>query len=98
MMAEPERIKSVVEKVMEKVIKKQGVEGIRESWQGLLGEEIAKHSAPVSIRDGKLQVLVDSSAWLQHLTIKKRDILEKLKQVPLSKPVEEIRFRQGNLR
>ena len=96
-MAEPQRIKSVVEEVMGKLTEKGGVEQIREFWQDLFGEDTAKHSVPVSIRKGKLLVLVDSSAWLQHLTIKKRDILEKLNQAPLSKPVKEIRFRQGKV-
>ncbi len=94
-MAGPQRIKSVVEEVMGKLTEKGGVGQIRESWQDLFGEDTAKHSVPVSIRKGKLLVLVDSSVWLQHLTIKKREILEKLNQVPLSRPVKEIRFRQG---
>ncbi len=98
MMPEPERIESVVEGVMGKLAKKLDIQPIRELWRELLGEETAKHSVPVSVRDGKLMVLVDSSVWLQHLTIKKRDILEKLKQASLTKPVGEIRFRQGNLR
>ena len=96
-MAEPQRIKSVVEEVMGKLTEKGGVGQIRELWQDLFGEDTAKHSVPVSIRKGKLLVLVDSSAWLQHLTIKKREILEKLSQAPLSKPVKEIRFRQGKV-
>lgn len=95
-MAEPQRIKSVVEEVMGKLTDKGGVGQIRELWQGLL-EDTAKHSVPVSIRKGKLLVLVDSSAWLQHLTIKKREILKKLNQVPLSRPVKEICFRQGKV-
>ncbi len=94
-MAEPKRIKSVVEKVMGKLKKEGGVKPIREHWQSLFEEEAAKHSIPVSIRDGKLLVLVDSSVWLQHLSIKKGDILKKLKQLPLRESVKDIRFKQG---
>jgi predicted nucleic acid-binding Zn ribbon protein len=96
-MAEPKRIKSVVEEVMGKLTKKGGIAPIRECWRSLFEKEGAEHSVPVSIRDGKLLVLVDSSVWLQHLTIKKRDILEKLKRFPSAKSVEEIRFRQGKV-
>ena len=95
-MGEPERIKSVVEKVIRK-LKKRRVEPIRESWRTVFKEEIAGHSVPVSIRNGKLLVFVDSSVWLQHLTVKKRDILKKLKEIPSCKSVEEIHFRQGKL-
>ena len=95
-MPEPVKVKSVIEKIMRK-LKKGSAEPIRQCWHTLSDGEIAKHSVPVSIRGGKLTVLVDSSPWLQHLTIKKKDILKKLSQIPLGRRVEEIRFKQGKI-
>ena len=76
-MSEPEQIKPVVDEIMAG-LKNARVMSIRDSWHALMGKEIAKHSVPAVVRDGKLFVFVDSSAWLQHLSIKKGDMLKKL--------------------
>jgi len=91
--AEPEKIASVVDKVILK-LKKNRIRSICDDWEGLLGADVAKHSVPVSIRKDKLLVLVDSSVWLQHLNISKRDMIEKLSSLS----VEDIVFKQGKIR
>ena len=93
-MAKPQKIKSIIAEVMASLAKSE-LDPVRGSWQTLLGEDAAKHAVPVSIKKGTLIVGVDSSVWLQHLTMRKLDILQKLKDVPLDEPVEDIRFRHG---
>ncbi len=93
-MAKPQKIKPIIAEVMASLAKDE-LGPVRKGWQALLGEETANHAVPVEIRKGRLLVEVDSSVWLQHLTMRKLDILQKLKDVPLNKPVEDIRFRHG---
>ena len=95
-MSNPVKIKKVVDDVMRK-LSGESMAPIRERWDIILGKEIAMHSGPVSIKDGKLLVAVDSSPWLQHLTMKKKDILGKLHKDSLYESVKEIRFKQGGL-
>jgi predicted nucleic acid-binding Zn ribbon protein len=40
---------------------------VRAAWPGLVGEDVARHTAPVSLQDGRLVVGVDHSAWATEL-------------------------------
>ena len=93
-MSEPIRIKSVVEKFIKKLTGGD-IGHIRTAWKSLLGEEDAKHAVPVSLKGGKLLVDVDSSVWIQHLTIKKKSIIKTLNNIDLEKPVDDICFKAG---
>ena len=88
------RIKSVVERFMKKLIGGD-VGRIRGSWKSLLGEEDAMHAVPVKLKGGKLFVDVDSSVWIQHLTMKKKSILKGLNNIGLKKQVDGIYFKAG---
>ena len=95
-MSNPVKIKSIVDGVMRK-LSGESMAPIRERWEYIMGKEIAMHSVPVSIKEGKLLVAVDSSPWLQELTMKKKDIMGKLHKDSLYKSVDEIRFKQGKI-
>ncbi len=67
-----------------------------EAWKGIVGDFIAAHSAPVSLREGVLFVRVlQPSLHYQFETISKGDILRKLKQRFGGKIIQNIRFRVG---
>jgi predicted nucleic acid-binding Zn ribbon protein len=67
-----------------------------EAWKQIVGEFIAAHSAPVSLRAGVLFVRVLQPALhYQFEQISKAEILRKLKQRFGAKIVREIRFRVG---
>ena len=76
-------------------------ERLRESevidvWKQIVGEFIAAHSAPVSLRGGVLFVRVLQPALhYQFEQISKAEILRKLKQRFGTKIIREIRFRLG---
>lgn len=67
-----------------------------DAWKQIVGEFIAGHSAPVSLREGTLYVRVLQPALHYELeTIAKADILGKLKKRFGAKTIREIRFRVG---
>ena len=67
-----------------------------EAWKQIVGEFIAAHSAPVSLRDGVLFVRVLQPALhYQFETISKPDILRKLKQRFGGRVIRDVKFRIG---
>lgn len=67
-----------------------------EAWRETVGEFIAGHSAPVSLRDGVLFVRVLQPALhYQFETISKAEILRKLKRRFSGRIIQNIRFRVG---
>lgn len=66
------------------------------AWKDTVGDFIAAHSCPISLREGVLFVRVlQPSLHYQFETISKAEILRKLKQRFGSKVISSIRFRLG---
>ena len=70
-------------------------EDIELFWKDLVGEKGFKHSRPLTIRKEVLTVQVDSSAWMQELVMRKRNILKGLKRRLGKDKISEIHFRIG---
>ena len=69
---------------------------VMEAWSGIVGDFIAAHSAPVSLREGVLYVRVLQPALHYELEqISKAEILRKLKQRFGARTIRDIRFRLG---
>ena len=67
-----------------------------EAWAQIVGDFIAAHSAPVSLREGVLYVRVLQPALHYELEqISKAAILRKLKQRFGGKVIRDVRFRVG---
>ena len=67
-----------------------------DAWKQIVGEFIAAHSAPVSLKEGVLFVRVLQPALhYQFETISKAEILRKLKQRFGGKTIRDVRFRVG---
>jgi predicted nucleic acid-binding Zn ribbon protein len=47
-------------------------------WARLVGEDVAEHAAPVSLRDGELVVQASSTAWATQLRLLQRQLLVKI--------------------
>jgi predicted nucleic acid-binding Zn ribbon protein len=47
-------------------------------WPRLVGEEVAEHASPVSLRDGELVVQASSTAWATQLRLLQRQLLGKI--------------------
>ena len=70
-------------------------EDIEEQWKTLMGPMGAKHSRPASLRKGVLTVFVDSSGWIQEMSLRKRKILKQLKRQFGKDKISGINFRIG---
>jgi predicted nucleic acid-binding Zn ribbon protein len=67
-----------------------------EAWKQIVGDFIAAHSAPVSLREGVLFVRVLQPALHYELErVSKPDVLRKLKQRFGGKVIRDVRFRVG---
>ncbi len=75
--------------------KKLSQEAVDAYWKGLVGEAGFKHSRPTSLKKGVLTVRVDSSGWMQELSMQKRGILKGLKRALGKDKISEINFRIG---
>lgn len=62
------------------------------SWEDVVGPEIAKHTLPVSYLNGTLYVWVKSAARMQELTFLVRPILKKVNDFAGKKWIRSIRF------
>ena len=68
---------------------------IAERWEEALGPEIARHSQPVALRDGTLEVWVTSSVWCQQLQLQTPELLAALSAVLSDAAPTALRFRLG---
>lgn len=103
----PKKIKDVVSDILSSLTGEKTLgagqkkilfeEEIRKIWTDSVGEKAASHSKPTSLRNGRVVVLVDNSAWLYELTLKKEKIIRDLKQYLGEEKIQEIRFKIGEI-
>ena len=55
--------------------------GVFASWEELVGESLAAHTRPRSLRDGTLVVAVDEPAWATQLRWLEGDLVSRLTEV-----------------
>ncbi|MBI3252439.1 MAG: DUF721 domain-containing protein [Candidatus Omnitrophica bacterium] len=70
-------------------------EEMEEKWKQTLGPADARHSAPESLRKGILTVRVDSSAWMQEMSMRQRKILKALQSVYGKDKISRLHFKIG---
>lgn len=88
-------LKSVFAQIENK--KTVGKESVDASWREAAGDTAFKHSRPASLRKGVVTVRVDSSTWMQELSMKKRALLKGLKRSLGKDRITDIHFRIGEL-
>lgn len=64
-------------------------------WEEAVGSHIAGKATPVAFREGILTVRVSGSAWLQQLSLMKRDIIGQLNAAIGYQLVNDLFFKQG---
>ena len=80
------------------VLKQLGLEGrieeekLKRQWASVAGEAIAKVSRPVRVRDGVLYVEVESGAWVQELSFRRRQFVELIGDRYRAIGLKDIRF------
>ena len=78
----------------EKSFTKEDIEG---QWKSMIGPAAAKHTRPAALRKGILTVFVDTSGWLQQMTLQKRRTLKQLKRSFGKDRILGIHFRIGEI-
>ena len=78
----------------EKSFTKEDIEG---QWKALVGTKAGSHTRPAALRKGILTVFVDSSGWLQQMTLEKRKTLKQLKRAFGKDKILGIQFRIGEI-
>lgn len=58
----------------------RAVEGVFQQWQEVVGAQVAAHAWPVSLKHGRLVVLVDHPAWASQLRYLGPVLLERFHQ------------------
>ena len=72
-------------------------EDVQERWTALVGTTASKHTRPASLRRGVLSVFVDSSGWMQEMSLRKRKILKQLKSTFGKDKISRIHFKAGEI-
>ena len=90
-----EIVKAVFERLeREKTLTREDVE---ERWKTIAGFSGAKHTRPAALRKGVLTVFVDTSGWLQEMSMRKRKLLKQLKSVFGKDKISGIHFKIGEI-
>ena len=75
---DPQSIQSILSEVISNRNWSKGVaEGsLFSDWKMIVGDEIAEHTTPISLVDGKLTIQSSSTAWSTQMRLMKNDLLK----------------------
>jgi len=62
------------------------------TWPAIVGADVAQHTEPISLLDGKLLVQCSSTAWATQLSLAHNDILATIRASAPGALVEAVRF------
>lgn len=65
---------------------------IWENWTKLVGEHMAKHCRPYSVRDGQLRIMTDSAVWMHKISYIKWDLLRRINLMAKKELISDIFF------
>lgn len=98
-MNKPQSIRSILEKTIKTLeidapLKTYSVMG---AWKEIVGEPVAIHSKPYSIRNRILFIEVSHPTWMQQLQFLKLTLLEKINHFLGEPLIQDIRFKVGKI-
>jgi len=98
-MNKPQSIRSILEKTIKTLeidapLKTYSIMG---AWKEIVGEPVAIHSQPYSIRNRILFVEVSHPTWMQQLQFLKLTLLEKVNHFLGESLIQDIRFKVGKI-
>ncbi len=89
-----------IKEILQNTLYKFKIDGsardVYDAWDKKMGK-FAKHAQVVSVVNDLMVVNVDNSVYLQELTLRKKEILEKLNKGLKGKTIKDIRFKQGSI-
>lgn len=91
---DPQSLESVLSEVIANRNWSKGVaEGsLFSDWVQIVGQEIATHTTPISLVDGKLTIQCSSSAWATQMRLMQSDLLKTISTTAPGALVEELIF------
>ena len=90
--SDPQPLSTVFNEIITNRDWRQGIaEGnLFSDWEKVVGEDIAQHSNPITLLDGKLTIQTSSTAWATQLRLISNDLLKTLQQSAPGALVEEL--------
>lgn len=91
-LTDPQSLQSVLSEVIEGRNWGQGVaEGnLFSNWAQVVGDEIAHHTTPISLVDGRLTIQSSSSAWATQMRLMQQELLKTISNSAPGALVEEL--------
>jgi len=91
---DPQSLSSVLSEVIQNRNWNQGVaEGnLFSDWNIIIGSEIAEHTTPISLVDGRLTIQTSSSAWATQMRLMQDDLLKTISSSAPGALVEALVF------
>ncbi len=91
-LGDPQKISNILHELIETRDWQKGIaEGnLFTDWREIVGAEIADHSSPITLYEGKLTIQTSSTAWSTQLRLMNDQILRKIQQSAPGAVVEEL--------
>ena len=91
---DPESIESILSEVIENRNWGKGVAegGLFSDWPQIVGADIAEHTTPISLVDGRLTIQSSSSAWATQMRLMQVELLKTISNSAPGALVEELIF------
>jgi hypothetical protein len=98
-MKKPQSVRSILEKTVKVLeidvpLKTYSIFG---AWNEIVGQSVAEHSQPRSIRNRMLFIEVSHPTWMQQLQFLKPTLLEKINTFLGEPLIQDIRFKLGKI-
>jgi hypothetical protein len=98
-MRRPQKIRSILEGTLKALeidvpLKSYSILG---AWKEIVGEPVALHTQPRTIRNRILFIDVSHPTWIQQLQFLKPTLLEKINNFLGESPIQDIRFKLGKI-
>ena len=89
---DPERISSILNEIVEARDWRKGIaEGnLFSEWRSIVGNEIADHSTPIMMYEGRLTIQTTSTAWSTQLRLMEGDLLRTIQKSAPGAVVESL--------
>ena len=91
-LGDPQNIGAILNELVSARDWRQGIaEGnLFSDWQEIVGADIAEHSTPITLYEGKLTIQTSSTAWSTQLRLMQGDLLKTIRQSAPGALVEEL--------
>ena len=91
---DPQSIESILSEVIENRNWGKGVAegGLFSDWPQIVGADIAEHTTPISLVDGRLTIQSSSSAWATQMRLMQVELLKTISNSAPGALVEELIF------